>query len=68
MRVVLQLPTGQIKMQLGNNISVRTVVTVATPHGSDKNATHGHDVLIIIFYVLQLPTGQIKMQQVWKIC
>jgi len=37
---LLQLPTGQIKMQLKPKLlrQVR-VQKVATPHGSDKNAT-----------------------------
>jgi len=38
---------------------------VATPHGSDKNATFDMYVADdIVQFVLQLPTGQIKMQLV----
>ena len=38
--ILLQLPTGQIKMQLGKTfVSVKSQNSVATPHGSDKNAT-----------------------------
>jgi len=36
--VLLQLPTGQIKMQ-PKNFTIIYVIIVATPHGSDKNAT-----------------------------
>ncbi len=39
---LLQLPTGQIKMQqiITENPGA-VILLVATPHGSDKNATHG---------------------------
>jgi len=64
--VLLQLPTGQIKMQhwvwvcwdeMGEEY-------VATPHGSDKNATlQGQELWRAKPKPeLQLPTGQIKMQ------
>jgi len=40
---------------------------VATPHGSDKNATPGViQYQVFPFNELQLPTGQIKMQRNWK--
>ncbi len=39
----LQLPTGQIKMQLENEILKKELKhRVATPHGSDKNATYSN--------------------------
>jgi len=37
---MLQLPTGQIKMQLMEKAILKLAsFGVATPHGSDKNAT-----------------------------
>jgi len=61
---LLQLPTGQIKMQQFVCIkNVHRRRTVATPHGSDKNATLLQNNVDIQKVTLQLPTGQIKMQQ-----
>jgi len=48
---MLQLPTGQIKMQLENGIRTEEVITsVATPHGSDKNATQVHLAQVKVRY------------------
>jgi len=50
-------------MQLANLLKKsRTQLHVATPHGSDKNATKLDMINLETHFMLQLPTGQIKMQ------
>jgi len=50
-------------MQLAHGKRFGLVTEVATPHGSDKNATINTAAIIDkMLSKLQLPTGQIKMQ------
>ncbi len=58
---MLQLPTGQIKVQPSRLNSFLPSQLVATPHGSDKSATLKK--YRASTFALQLPTGQIKVQR-----